>query len=153
MVSRYELKKKLQEVQKLNNTVPVGLGGSNINNNITETTTSEDSNTLTIQEKKIVKVKTTTMICSDGTQAELYNPLPGTFWKCLGTPDTNGIITLKNQLTGLILTDGNKSYCIGVKGNTNEFELRCVIGKNEVRLNKTFLNIVASSLVKNGLEE
>lgn len=155
MVSRHELKKKLQEVQKLNNSVPIRIGGTNINNNITEstTTTATEVNVPTITTKKIIKVQLNKMITEDGTTAELYNPLPGVFWKAVGTPDPNGTITLKNPITGLFITDKNNSYCIGVTGDTEEFELRCVLGKNEIRINNSFLNIATQSLVKNGVEE
>ena len=57
------------------------------------------------------------------------------------------------MLKGLFINDGDTSYCIGVNGATDEFEIRMQVGNNEIRLNNTFLNITAPHITKNGLEE
>lgn len=101
----------------------------------------------------IVKVKGSTVYTNDGLTAELFNPMPCLFWKCTGTPDKNGVITLQKPLRGLFIHDGDDVYCLGVTGASDEFEVRFHVGENEVRLNDLFLNMKAKSIVINGLEE
>lgn len=149
-ITKRDLKKKLAEVNKLSNSIPVSTGSSTGNSNtINETETDK----LILTTKTITKINGTKCITSDGTSAELFNPLPGVFWKCMGNPDTKGNITLQKKLTGLFIISESNSYCLGVQGDTDEFELRIVLGKNELRINKTFLNIISEHIVKNGLEE
>ena len=64
-----------------------------------------------------------------------------------------GIIALEKPLTGLILSDGSSSYCLGVLGDTSEFELLFKVGENEIRINDLFINLNTQLLVKNGLEQ
>lgn len=107
-----------------------------------------------IFEKQIVKIKNDTVITNDGITARLFSPLPCLHWKCLVSPNSAGECVLENALTGLFVVDSdNTYYCIGVNGNSSEFELRIQFGSSEVRMNKDFLNVVTKHLVKNGLEE
>jgi hypothetical protein len=60
---------------------------------------------------------------------------------------------LEKPLLGLILSDGVESYCLGVSGDTSEFELVLKVGSNEIRINDLFINLNTQLLVKNGLEQ
>lgn len=142
VITNYSLQKKLSEVNRHVNRITSGTSSS---------TGTSDEGTI-FMEKTITKVKDNKLICEDGTEAVLYSPLPGLFWKCLGTTNNDGVIILQKKLTGLFLGDGVDTYCLGVNGDTDEFELRMVSGKSEIRFNSTFLNIVTEHLVKNGLE-
>lgn len=106
----------------------------------------------TMEEKLVTKVCNTTMICSDGTEAELVSPMPCLYWKCMTTPDANGIATLQNPVGALIVTSDDINYCLGIIGKSNEFEIRMKVGDNEVRVNNNFINIATNHLVINGLE-
>jgi hypothetical protein len=46
-----------------------------------------------------------------------------------------------------------ESYCLGVSGDTSEFELVLKVGSNEIRINDLFINLDTKLLVKNGLEQ
>ena len=115
-------------------------------------TPATDNNIRTMQEKLITKVCNTTMICDDGTEAELVSPIPCLYWKCTAKPDSNGIATLSTPIGALIVTSDEINYCIGIIGKSNEFEVRIQVGSNEIRMNNNYVNITANHFVLNGLE-
>ena len=124
-------------------------------------TTSKNTGTPILDNKistsisiaNIVKIKENMVYTDTGLVAELFNPMPCLFWKCTGTPDKNGLITLQKPIRGLFIEDDGDAYCLGVTGASDEFEVRFHVGENEVRLNDLFLNMKARSIVINGLEE
>ena len=129
-------------------------------NNTTDTTgtmvattqsTGKDTG-VSLSVKKIVKVRSSVMICEDGTEATLFSPIPCLFWKCVARCDDKGIATLGKKIEGLILSADDKNYCLGINGASDEFETRMQVGKNEVRINNDFLNLMAEHVVINGLE-
>ena len=146
-VTNHMLRQKIAEINRKTRYIPVSSGSA-----ATPTALAEEG-TVLLSEKKIVAVQGDYMITEDGVKSKLYNPMPCLHWKCLVSPDSNGKMTLKKALTGLFVTDGADSYCLGVSGSSDEFEVRFQVGTNEVRLNNTFLNLNASHIVKNGLEE
>lgn len=113
----------------------------------------DDKISTTVTVMNIVKVQGNYVITDNGDKAELFNPMPCLFWKCVGSADKNGVITLRNRLKGLFISDDTSIYCLGVSGQSDEFEVRMQVGDNEVRLNNLFLNLSAPHIVKNGLEE
>jgi hypothetical protein len=148
IVTNHELRKKFEEVQQQSQ---IGIRGIS-----TPTNTGLDANnenTITITEKQINTVQNEYMVCADGTKAKLYSPLPGLKWRCTSPVGSQGIIALEKPLTGLILSDGVESYCLGVSGDTSEFELVLKVGSNEIRINDLFINLDTKLLVKNGLEQ
>ena len=118
----------------------------------TGATPATENNIRTMQEKLITKVCNNTMICDDGTEAELVSPIPCLYWKCTVKPDDKGIATLSTPIGALIVTSDEINYCIGIIGKSNEFEVRLQVGNNEVRINNSFVNITANHFVVNGLE-
>ena len=143
------LRKKLGEVQQQSQ---IGIRGIASPTTTTTTDTEETSN-LTITEKQITTVQNEYMVCKDGTKAKLYSPIPGIKWRCTSPVGSQGIIALEKPVTGLIISDGSTSYCLGVTGETSEFEVLLRVGKNEIRINDLFVNVNTKLLVKNGLEE
>ena len=120
---------------------------------ITSGVNVSDENVIrSIQEKVVTKVVGSTLICKDGTEAELVSPMPCMYWKCLTTADKNGVATLSNPIGALIVTSDEINYCLGLIGTSDEFEIRLQVGDNEIRMNKTFINITGNHLVINGLE-
>jgi len=122
-------------------------------NRNTSTQVLDDRITTTVDVANIVKIQGNTVITEQGTKAELFNPMPCLFWKCMGTPDKNGVITLKNKLRGLFIKDNENTYCLGIDGASDEFEVRFQVGTNEIRINNSFININTQHLVINGVEE
>lgn len=145
-VTTYQLKKKMAEVNRELMNIPV--------TSKTGTTSSGDTmgtgTTLNIQ--KIIKVDGSKMITENGTKAELFSPMPCLFWKCTTTPDSKGVATLRTPIQGLFITDGNTTYCLGITGASDEFEVRFHVGGSEVRLNNEWLNLVSKHIVQNGVE-
>ena len=146
-VTNHMLRQKIAEINRKTRYISTGSGGASTSSALRE------EGTVLLSEKKIVAVQGDYMISEDGVKSKLYNPMPCLHWKCLVSPDSNGKMVLSKQLTGLFVTDGADSYCLGVSGSSDEFEVRFQVGTNEVRLNNTFLNLNASHIVKNGLEE
>lgn len=144
VVTNHSILKKLGEVN------------THIQNNIKVTNSggysANEEDKVTFFEQEITKVINNTVITSDNVKAKLYNPLPCFFWKCIGVANNDGVIILEKPIRGLFLSDGEDTVCLGVDGDTNEFELRIVVGENEIRVNETFLNIVTKHLIINGLE-
>lgn len=145
-VTPHMLRKKLSEVQKQAQTGVRGISSSS-------TTTEDNMVQLTLAEKEIDRVQNEYMICADGTKAKLYSPIPGVKWRCLAPVGSQGIIALNKPLTGLILSDGENNYCLGVNGDTSDFEILLQIGDSEVRITELFVNIKSKLLVKNGVED
>lgn len=114
--------------------------------------TSNNNVNISLGIKRIKKIKSSVMICEDGTEAPLFSPMPGLYWKCIARCDDNGVATLAKKVEGLILSLDGNSYCLGISGATDEFEVRMQVGQNEVRLNDDFLNLAAQHVVINGLE-
>ena len=142
------LRKKLGEVQQQ---TQVGLRGISTN---TGTGTGGDTDTGSVlSERKITGVQNDMMICEGNIKAKLFSPLPGLKWKCNGVTGSQGVIMLEKPLTGLILTVDGDSYCLGVSGETSEFEIIIQVGKNELRLNDLYVSLQTGLLIKNGAEE
>lgn len=145
VITNYMIQKKLayinQQSRQLNSTVQSRV------NPITEEGTVE------LREETITQVKGDVMITREGSRGRLFSPMPCLHWKCTATPDGNGVMTLKSPVKGLFLDDGVDTYCLGVDGASDEFEVRLHVGDGEVRLNNSFLNIKSSHIVRNGLEE
>ena len=133
-------------------TVEVSRQYNLVQNKNTGNTSLDDKISTTLSIQNIIKIQGTLVITEQGIKAELFNPMPCLFWKCTGTPDKNGVITLRNPLRGLFITDNENTYCLGITGSSNEFEVRFQVGSNEVRLNDLFLNIITPHFVVNGLE-
>lgn len=146
VITDYDLKKKLAEIQKQSrytNIVSNKQGGGLL----------EEPGTVALTVENIIKVNGDYVITDKGNKAQLFNPAPCIFWKCISKPDNNGDITLKKALKGLFINDGSSIYCLGVAGASDEFEPRLHVGNNEIRLNNSFLNISAPHLIINGVEE
>lgn len=125
-----------------------------VQNSGTGRATLDDTINTTLSVKEVVKVQNDTLIASDGSKAQLLSPMPCLYWKCTGANvDGNGVVTLRNKLRAVFISDGETTYCFGVSGYSDEFELRLQVGTNEIRLNNLFLNLNAPSIVKNGVEE
>lgn len=147
VVTNHELRKKLAEVQIQSNNGIRGIttGSGEIQQN------GSTNNTFT--EKRINRVQGEDMIATDGTRGKLFMPIPGLKWKCCGVAAQNGLVVLEQELNGLFVTQGDKSYCLGVWGDTSEFEVLLQVGSNEIRVSDLFVNMSANMFVKNGLEE
>lgn len=153
IVTNHMLRKKLGEVQQQSQ---VGLRGISTPTSSTGSVSGGDSNDASdfvLTEKQVVTVQGEYMVCKDGTKAKLFSPLPGLSWRCTSPVGSQGIIALEKPLTGLIISDGSVSYCLGVSGDTSEFELLLRVGENEIRINDLFINLNTKLLVKNGLEQ
>lgn len=148
IVTNHMLRKKLGEVQQQSQ---IGIRG--ISTPTSATGNGGDTIEYTLTEKQITTVQNEFMVCKDGTKAKLFSPLPGLKWRCTSPVGGQGIIALEKPLTGLILSDGSVSYCLGVSGDTSEFELLLRVGSNEIRINDLFINLNTKLLVKNGLEQ
>lgn len=149
IVTNHELRKKFEEVQQQSQ---IGIRGIATPTHI-NTETEETNSGFIITEKEINGVQNDMMLCTDGTKAKLYSPLPGIKWRCTNAVGSQGLIALEKTLKGLILNDGTTNYCLGVSGDTSEFELLLKVGKNEIRINDLFINLNTKLLVKNGLEQ
>lgn len=112
----------------------------------------DEQGAVTLSVQKIVAVETDMLIREDGKKAQLFS-MPGYYWKCTADIDAKGVSQLTEPITGLFIEDSNHCYCLGVTGATSEFEVRMHIGSNEVRLNNLFLNLNATHIAKNGVEE
>lgn len=143
IVTNHMLKKKFAEV---NREVRV------ITTNANPQQVLEETGTVLIYTQKITKVQGDYVITEKNIKAKLYNPIPCIHWKCLVTPDKNGIMTLKKSIEGLFIDDGTHQYCLGLTGVTDEFEIRLQVGTNEIRLNDLFLNVNVPHLILNGTE-
>lgn len=144
IITAHELKKQLHEVQQQSRYI--------VGTNTSPQAATDEAGGVLLSVENIIKVNGSNVITDKGTKAPLFMAAPGLYWKCLGTPATNGDITLKKKLEGLFIDDGSKKYCIGVNGATDEFEVRFHIGKNEIRVNNSFINIMANHLITNGTE-
>ena len=147
VVTNHELRKKLAEVQRESR---LGIRGITSGSGAIE---QDNGAPLFVEEKRINRVQGDEMIAVDGTRGKLFLPMPCLKWRCLGVAAQNGLIVLEKELTGLFLSDGSVSYCLGVFGDTDEFEVLLKVGENEIRINNLFVNLNTKMLVKNGLEE
>ena len=145
------LRKKLSEVQ-LESSLGVS-GISTSSNNMNTTEQGDELVPVSITEKEIDRVQGDEFIAKDNTRGKLYFPIPCLQWRCLGVVNSSGMITLEKPIRGLFLSDGGKSYLLGVTGETDEFEILLKVGENEIRLNNLFLNMKADLFVANGLEK
>lgn len=149
-ISRVMLQELLAEVNRESRNYPQAISKTGTNSNtINNQSVSLD---VDISEKQILQVKGDTLIAADGTHAKLYNPLPGINWSCTGVADTNGVFTLNTPLTALILTFGDNNYCLGVTGDTEEFEVKINIDEQEITVNQDYINISYERLVEQGVE-
>ncbi len=147
-VTTDRLRKKFAEVTQELIEFPTTNNGATTSS--TTNTTSNTGTELTIEQ--ITKVQGDYLITSKGTKAKLFSPMPCLYWKCTGATGKDGIISLKKPLDGLFIHNGTDSYCLGVTGSSDEFEVRFHVGSNEVRVNNMWLNIAANHIIKNGLE-
>ena len=76
--------------------------------------TTSNGNDVFLSTETITKVDGDTMITREGTKAKLYSPMPCLYWKCVSTPDKDGVITLRQPITGVFLNDGENAICLGV---------------------------------------
>lgn len=116
-------------------------------------TMQEEEGEILISTEKITAIQSDMVITENGAKCKLFNPLPCLHWKCMNTPDSSGVMQLRNPLEGLFVDDGVNKFCLGVSGTSEEFEIRLQVGTNEVRLNNLFLNISTPHFVLNGMEE
>lgn len=147
LITNYMLQKKLAEVN-----VESRIGAVALQNSQNTTTGNQEVGMWNIVEKQITQVQGDKMITQDGIKAKLYNPMPGMKWYCRGVTGSQGLIALEKPLTGLFLTDGETSYCLGVNGDTDEFEVVIQVGKTEIRVSDLYLSMQSQLTVKNGLE-
>ena len=146
------LQEKLAEVNRESRNYPTTISRTtrSVNNNPVGNQTIQTE--ITLVEKTITQVQNDTMIAVDGTKAKLFNPIPGLKWKCTGVASSDGTFTLEQPLTGLFLTVGNNSYCLGVNGDTKEFEVSIDVDEQEITLNQNYINISYDRLVEQGVE-
>lgn len=147
LITNYMLQKKLAEVN-----VESRIGAVALQNSQNTTTGNQEVGMWNIVEKQITQVQGDKMITQDGIKAKLYNPMPGMKWYCRGVTGSQGLIALEKPLTGLFITDGETSYCLGVNGDTDEFEVVIQVGKTEIRVSDLYLSMQSQLTVKNGLE-
>lgn len=146
LVTNHMLRKQLA---KMSRETRNGVTGISTN---TASSEADELAPLFMTEKKINRLQGDEFIATDNTRGKLYYPLPGVKWKCRGAVGPNGVVTLEQELTGLFVSDGSKSYLLGVWGDTKEFEVLLKIGDNEIRLNDLFVNMKSNMFVVNGLE-
>lgn len=151
-VTRTMLQEKLAEVNRESRTYPTTINRTTRSTNNNSVGNQTVQTEITLVEKTIEKVQGDTMIAVDGTKAKLFNPIPGMKWKCTGVASSDGTFTLEQQLTGLFLTVGNTSYCLGVNGDTKEFEVQINVDEQEITLNQNFINLSYERLVEQGVE-
>lgn len=151
-VTRTMLQEKLAEVNRESRTYPTTISKTTRSTNNNQVGNQAVQTEITLVEKTIEKVQGDTMIAVDGTKAKLFNPIPGMKWKCTGVAGSDGTFTLEQQLTGLFLTVGNTSYCLGVTGDTKEFEVSINVDEQEITLNQNYINISYDRLVEQGVE-
>jgi len=147
LITPYMLQKKLAEVN-----VESRIGAVALQNNANTTGNQEVNGGWNLLEKEITQVQGDKMVTKDGVKAKLFNPMPGIKWYCRGVTGSQGLIALEKPLTGLFLTDGETSYCLGVTGDTSEFEVVIQIGNTEIRVSDLYLSMKSQLTVKNGLE-
>lgn len=145
LITNHMLRKKLAEVNVESRIGAVALQTG-------KTGTAQDNGLLTLIEKKITKVQGDKMITDDGIKAKLYFPIPGVKWVCRGVTGSAGVVSLEKPLTGLFIGDGETWYCLGVDGDTKEFEVLLKVGDTEIRISDLFINFKAKLCVKNGVE-
>ena len=146
VVTKQMLVKKIAEVNRHAQYQRIGTGTSSYN-------ALDDEGTVLLFVKRIVSVEGEYVVTDDNVKARLFCPMPCLHWKCITQPDSKGVSKLRKPVEGLFIDDGVTSYCLGVSGASDEFEVRFQVGTSEVRLNSEFLNLVAPHLVINGLEE
>ena len=151
-MTRTMLQEKLAEVNRESRTYPTTINRTTRSTNNNSVGNQTVQTEITLVEKTIEKVQGDTMIAVDGTKAKLFNPIPGMKWKCTGVASSDGTFTLEQQLTGLFLTVGNTSYCLGVNGDTKEFEVQINVDEQEITLNQNFINLSYERLVEQGVE-
>lgn len=151
LITNHMLRQKLSEVN-----TQARIGTPTISGTLAvapQTDTIQAKETVNIRELEITKMKDKTMIASDGTQGELFYPMPAMTYECKGVIGANGIFTLDKPLKGLfITTSDDKTYCLGVNGDTDEFEVKIKCGKNVIQVNKNFISINYNLFVENGVE-
>ena len=150
-ITPFMLRKQLHMVQKESQSIR-GISSNTSNTVNTGTITNNNEKQISLVTKTVTQVKGDTLIANDGVTARLLSPLPGLKYNCLGVANTQGIITLEKPFEAVFISDGVDTVCLGVSGETNEFELVYSAGENEIRINKEFINIKTKHLIKNGVE-
>jgi len=121
------------------------------------TNNNSNSSTMTvldIQEMVIEKVYLDAELISDeNITVQLLNPLPCLYWKCVAKQGEDGYAHLSTPIRILTLRFGENYYCLGILDKSNEFELRCTINNNEIRVNPNFMSIMGAPLIINGVEK
>lgn len=113
---------------------------------------AENQVVLSIDEKTIIKADTEYLYDGAGAKVRLISMLPSFHWKCTAQPDSKGMMTLQMPVKILALTLDKTSICLGFLESTDEFELWCRVGENEIRINTNFLQLKSEHLVRNGVE-
>lgn len=153
-ITRYMLK---QQIAQVNRESLLGTGSltspSSTSTNNNPINIGDVKTNISISEKRITKIKGDIMIAADGTEAKLFSPIPGISYECRGAIAANGITSLEKELTGLFLRVDNTSYCLGVSGATNEFDIKIQVDTNLFEINRDFINMKYNHLIKNGVEK
>lgn len=139
-VTPYTIRKKLNE--KATTPIVSLTAGNN---------TSKATN-VQIEQKKVIKIKDKTVICEDGTTAEMIISVPGIKVRCTITPNNDGISTLRYPLSAIILINGKDNYCLNLEGDTSDFEIIIDAGYSEFTVNDTFMNMKTDHLSLKGVE-
>lgn len=146
-VTNHMLRKKLAEMTRESRAGVIGLS-------TTTSTNVSDTEELILQEKKITKMQGNTLIAEDNTKAVLLNPLPSVKYKCIGVANGQGLIFLEKPFTATIIGDGKENNtCIGVTGDSDEFEIIVDCGDTEVHINNTFISTQTKCKIENGVEK
>lgn len=151
-VTKYMLEKEFNQLMQNGagdkDANPGTTGSTNTNTNNKENTKSN----VKVVEKKFNKIKNNNIICKDGTQAEILNPLPNITYTCTARNNTKQEQVLAETLTAKILQINNKQYVIGFKGQSEQLELRIDMGTTELRLTPKYTYLKTKHLIINGRE-
>lgn len=151
-VTKYMLEKEFNQLMQNGagdkDANPGTTGGTNTNTNNKENTKSN----VKVVEKKFNKIHINNIICKDGTQAEILNPLPNITYTCTARNNTKQEQVLAETLTAKILQINNKQYVIGFKGQSEQLELRIDMGTTELRLTPKYTYLKTKHLIINGRE-
>lgn len=152
-VTKYMLEKEFNQLMQngAGEQKNVNTGGTTTNNTTTNKDTTSESK-INVMEKQFNKIQDNNIICKDGTQAEILNPLPNITYTCTARNNTKQEQVLAETLTAKILQINNKQYVIGFKGQSEQLELRIDMGTTELRLTPKYTYLKTKHLIINGRE-
>lgn len=113
---------------------------------------------VTLQSKQFRKLGKfgAEVICTDGTHAQIMQPMPCMKWGSKKSFTSNGEVTLSNILNVTVLTVGEKSVCLGFDGTdcgvNTELEVLIDLGDTELIMNNEYYSVKAKHHAKNGVE-